>query len=51
LDLALGAGSFLVPGRSLLLADCLRFNQEPFGSLPFFFIAASANIADEYFEA
>jgi geranylgeranylglycerol-phosphate geranylgeranyltransferase len=50
MDLALGAGSFLVAGEILAVGGLPPFDQVLFGFLTLFFIAGSANISNDYFD-
>jgi geranylgeranylglycerol-phosphate geranylgeranyltransferase len=50
MDLALGAGFFLVAGEILAYGGLPPFDQVLFGFLTLFFIAGSANISNDYFD-
>ncbi len=50
LDLALGAGSFLVAGEILAVCGLPPADQMLFGFLTLFFISGSANISNDYFD-
>jgi geranylgeranylglycerol-phosphate geranylgeranyltransferase len=50
MDLALGAGCFLVAGEILAVGGLPPAGQVLFGFLTLFFIAGSANISNDYFD-
>ena len=50
MDLALGAGFFLVAGEILAAGGIPRTGQVLFGFLTLFFISGSANISNDYFD-
>src|SRR5512137_2041319 len=50
LDLALGAGFFLVAGEIFTIGGLPPINQVLWGFLSLFFISGSANISNDYFD-